>query len=210
MTADDATIDSLTDAMSRSESWPLLSSDAEAVSGLVAALRQVHDVVTGVEAPGTIVSEAAELLERVVTLLAPYRLRLDRVGRWDDLLRTRPTRTLHPPLLSVELSSLETHAKFEFSPFYIGGKGAAHGGAVALLFDDVLGRLANRDRGVSRTAYLHIEYHNVTPVGRPLRLDARVDRIEGRKRFVSGRILDGDVVTAEAAGLFIELRDGAP
>ena len=41
-----------------------------------------------------------------------------------------------------------------------------------------------------------------------MQVDARIDGIEDRKIFVSGRLLDGDSVLAEAHALFVKLRAG--
>jgi hypothetical protein len=43
-----------------------------------------------------------------------------------------------------------------------------------------------------------------------LQLDAGIDRIEGRKIFVAGRLLDGDDVLCEAEALFLKLLPGQP
>jgi hypothetical protein len=37
-----------------------------------------------------------------------------------------------------------------------------------------------------------------------------VDRIEGRKRFLRSELRDGDVLVAEAEGLFVALNPGQP
>jgi hypothetical protein len=37
-----------------------------------------------------------------------------------------------------------------------------------------------------------------------------VDRVEGRKRFLTGAIHHGDTLTADATGLFVELLPGQP
>ncbi|MBB5160612.1 hypothetical protein [Mycobacterium sp. AZCC_0083] len=50
----------------------------------------------------------------------------------------------------------------------------------------------------------------MTPIGRRLELDATLDRVEGRKRFVSGRLRDGTATVADAEGLFVELFPGQP
>jgi hypothetical protein len=85
------------------------------------------------------------------------------------------------------------------------------GGAHAVLFNEILGRLsAGGGRPLSRTAYIHVNYRSVTPIGRRLELDATLDRVEGRKRFVSGRLLSGTVTVADAEGLFVELLAGQP
>src|SRR3546814_12710185 len=56
-----------------------------------------------------------------------------------------------------------------YGRYYRGGNGAVHGGAIPLLFDEVLGRLANSaGRSPCRTAYLHTDFRSITPVGRQL------------------------------------------
>jgi acyl-coenzyme A thioesterase PaaI-like protein len=101
-------------------------------------------------------------------------------------------------------------ARVALSRFYLGAGGAAHGGVLGLVFDELMGRLANTSRSRSRTAYLHVNFRAITPIGPELRVSARVDRIEGRKRFLTGTIHYGDALTADADGLFVELRPGQP
>jgi acyl-coenzyme A thioesterase PaaI-like protein len=98
-----------------------------------------------------------------------------------------------------------------FGAAHIGGNGAVHGGMQPLLFDEVMGRLSNGNRRVRcRTAYLKTSYLKVTLPEVEYNLNATVDREQGRKRYLSGRLTDpeGEHV-AIAEGLFIALRDGA-
>ena len=44
-----------------------------------------------------------------------------------------------------------------------------------------------------------------TPLDTDLRFEATVQRVEGRKIFAEGRLYNGDVLTAEAEGLFISV-----
>ncbi|MET0183073.1 MAG: PaaI family thioesterase [Caulobacterales bacterium] len=98
-----------------------------------------------------------------------------------------------------------------FGRYYLGGNGAVHGGAIPLLFDEVLGRLANSGaRPRSRTAYLHVDFRSITPVGPELTVRGWYEREEGRKRFIRGELRHGDVLCAEAEGLFVELKPGQP
>ena len=60
----------------------------------------------------------------------------------------------------------------------------------------------------SRTAYLTVNYRAVAPIERDLRVEAGVDRVEGRKKFSSGRLYDGDTLVADAEALFVVLRPG--
>lgn len=110
-----------------------------------------------------------------------------------------------------------------FSRFHHGRNGVAHGGAIALAFDELMGTLANSEgRPAARTAYLTTTYRQVTPLDQDLRFEATIDRIEGRKVFCSARIHvcadagsvlaganDPGSVAAEAQALFIQLRPGA-
>lgn len=74
-------------------------------------------------------------------------------------------------------------------------------------------RCSNAGRPVSRTAYLHVDYRAVTPLNVDLVARARMDRVEGRKRWVTGELCRVDAsgaglgpAVAEAEGLFVELR----
>ena len=61
-----------------------------------------------------------------------------------------------------------------------------------------------------RTAYLKINYRNIAPIEKELKFDAGIDRVDGRKIFVSGRLTDGDTLLAEADALFVKLKPGQP
>lgn len=94
-----------------------------------------------------------------------------------------------------------------FGRWFMGGGMAAHGGAVSLLFDEMLGVLAGSTaQSITRTAYLHTDFRALTPIDIGLDVSAWVDRIEGRKIYVKGELRHGDVVCAEAEGLFLQLR----
>jgi predicted thioesterase len=53
-----------------------------------------------------------------------------------------------------------------------------------------------------------VNFRAISPIGHELRVTARVDRIEGRKRFLTGAIHHHGTLTADAEGLFVELRPG--
>jgi acyl-coenzyme A thioesterase PaaI-like protein len=102
-------------------------------------------------------------------------------------------------------------ARVTFGRFQLGGNGAVHGGVLPLLFDEVLGRLANSGRTVARTAYLTVNFRHITRIGVEHTLVAELDRIAGRKRHLRGVLRDptGRVVS-DAEGLFVELRPDQP
>jgi hypothetical protein len=53
-----------------------------------------------------------------------------------------------------------------------------------------------------------VSYRAVTPIFKPLKVEGRFERIDGRKRFLRGLILDGDGVTAETHALYMKIRRG--
>lgn len=93
-----------------------------------------------------------------------------------------------------------------FGRWFMGGGMAAHGGAVTLMFDEALGNLAGpAAKGMTRTAYLKVDYRALTPIDVELTTHVWVERIEGRKLYLRGELRHGDVVCAEAEGLFLKL-----
>jgi acyl-coenzyme A thioesterase PaaI-like protein len=97
-------------------------------------------------------------------------------------------------------------ARGTFGAAYEGPPSFVHGGWIACAFDEVLG-IANIVSGhPGMTARLIVHYRRPTPLFRELRLEAWVDRLEGRRIMSRAEIYDGDVLTAEAEGLFVQPR----
>ncbi|WP_405489811.1 PaaI family thioesterase [Nocardia sp. NBC_00511] len=116
-----------------------------------------------------------------------------------------------PPFLVDEAGRDGVRARITFRTFHLGGNSAAHGGHIALGFDDLLGMTAAlHTRGVTRTAFLHVDYRSITPLNTELRVHGWVERVEGRKVYVRATLHDGDRLCAEAHGLFILLKPGQP
>jgi acyl-coenzyme A thioesterase PaaI-like protein len=184
---------------------------SEHFASLVIAVRELQDAVTGANPPDDVVRAAMADVERTVATLRPYEVeewdapagKLDRVpGRAQPFL---------PPFSADHETVDSVRGHVTFTRAFLGGNGAVHGGAVPLLFDEVLGRLSNAaGRKVARTAYLHVDYRHITPVGVQLALEAQLEREEGRKRWVRGRLSAGDTLCAEAEGLFVVLKPGQP
>lgn len=99
-----------------------------------------------------------------------------------------------------------TDGRVTFDTAYEGPPGHAHGGCVAGVFDELLGRSQLR---AGFTGTLTLTYRRPTPLRRQIDLCAWVDRSDGRKRWVKGTArLDGQLLV-EAEGLFIAPREGA-
>jgi acyl-coenzyme A thioesterase PaaI-like protein len=173
--------------------------------------RTLQDTVVGSNPPEGVWDEVSARVQAAIDLLQPFAapewqrpagMRVDLPGRGNPLLI---------PFIEDEESEGHVRGRVTFRPFHLGGNGAAHGGTLPLLFDDVLGRLANSvGGGIGRTAYLKVNYRKITPIGVELQVEGSVDRIEGRKRWVSARLLDGETLIADAEGLFVALLPGQP
>jgi acyl-coenzyme A thioesterase PaaI-like protein len=178
----------------------------------VEAVRALQDHARAVDAPDEVISEAAGLIEAVSKLLAPYDADewASPSGRRMDL----PNRgnILQIPVHLAKTADGRVRGVAEFRRFHLGRNGAVHGGAIAMLFDSVLGYTAARlTRSLyQRTAFLHIDYRKIAPIGTELHIDAGIDRIDDRKIFVAARLLAGETVLAEAEALFVRLRPGQP
>jgi acyl-coenzyme A thioesterase PaaI-like protein len=86
-----------------------------------------------------------------------------------------------------------------------GGPGLAHGGVLSLLLDHAMGQAVYVTGHAAMTVSLEVRYRAPSPLGAELAVSARVERTQGRRVFVAGRIaLDGRT-TVEASGLFLRL-----
>jgi acyl-CoA thioesterase FadM len=55
-----------------------------------------------------------------------------------------------------------------------------------------------------------VNYRKIAPIDRELQVEAGIERLQGRKIFVIGRLLDGEDVLCEAEALFVMLKPGQP
>ncbi|WP_069167286.1 PaaI family thioesterase [Nocardia altamirensis] len=116
-----------------------------------------------------------------------------------------------PPFIIDHAGRDGVDARVTFRTYHLGGNNAAHGGQVAIAFDDLLGMAAAVYAGaVTRTASLTVDYRSITPLRTELQVHAWAERQEGRKVYVRATLKDGDRLCAEASGLFIVLKPGQP
>lgn len=178
----------------------------------VEAVRTLQDLTRGADAPDDVVAQAADLIESANQLLAPHD-----ADEWHSPSGRRMDLPNRGSILSIPADLTVTEDRRIrgttcFRRFHLGRNGAVHGGSLAHLFDSLLGftayRLSESQR--QRTAFLHVNYRKIVPIDKELQVDAGIDRIEGRKIFVAGRLLDGDDVLCDAEALFVRLNPGQP
>ncbi|XP_069870173.1 acyl-coenzyme A thioesterase THEM4-like isoform X1 [Dipodomys merriami] len=96
---------------------------------------------------------------------------------------------------------------FQGGPFLQGVPGFLHGGATASIIDVALGKCAARAGGIVMTANLNINYKRPIPLCSVSVINSQIDKIEGRKLFLSCNFQSSDekILYADATGLFIKL-----
>ncbi|CAN7565665.1 PaaI family thioesterase [Phenylobacterium sp. LjRoot225] len=114
--------------------------------------------------------------------------------------------TMSPALVVEKQEVGDFRGHVTFGRYFLGVNGAVHGGTLPLMFDEVLGRAAGQPGLRLRTAYLKTDFRALTPLDTRLEVRGWLDRQEGRKYFVRGELRHGDVVCADAEGLFVALK----
>jgi len=178
---------------------------------MIGALRDFLDGVAAAAPDSATTVELTRDLRGWAERLAPaavgerrqiFARRLDLPGRGQ---------TMSPNFVPIDGDRDSVSGTVRFGRYFLGGGGAVHGGAIPLLFDEVLGRLSNSgDRTPSRTAYLHTDFRSITPVEKDLVVRGWFASEQGRKRVLRAELRDGETLCAEAEGLFIELRPDQP
>lgn len=99
----------------------------------------------------------------------------------------------------------EIRAEAWFDWAYEGPPTCVHGGVIAETFDEMLGAANMVAGNPGMTGSLTVRYRKPTPLRTPLRIEARYLSRSGRKIKTWAGMYDGDLLTAEADGLFIEV-----
>lgn len=101
----------------------------------------------------------------------------------------------------------QLRARIWFGPETQGPPGHVHGGAMAAVFDEVLG-LAAWTAGYSIVVgNLNVSFRNLLPLQHVATVESSVTSVNGRKVLVKGRLCTGDKVFAEAECLCITVTE---
>ena len=115
-----------------------------------------------------------------------------------------------PPLVIHHEPDGAVWSEFVLGAPYEGPPGHVHGGVCSLILDHVLGATAHQPLRPAYTGTLIVRYLRKTELGRPLRAEAYVERIDGAKTFSTGHIADDEGPTVEAEGIFIHPKADQP
>lgn len=90
----------------------------------------------------------------------------------------------------LDVDQRRTHGNFVLGPNYAGGAGFAHGGIIAVLLDEAMGKLSKLTDERAVTAELSIEYKKPVPVDAEIVVAGWQEEEKGRNRFRIGEIRD--------------------
>jgi len=94
--------------------------------------------------------------------------------------------------------------KFVLGPRYAGGAGFAHGGIIAVLLDEAMGKISKLSDERAVTAELKIEYRKPVPVDAEIVVSSWQEDEKGRNRFRVGEIHDAQgMLLARGRGRFV-------
>ena len=190
------------------------------------ALFRVADGIRGVlhrmvqtSAPIDVIEAAADDLERAAGRFSEHTHKSMYEGYSEAANAGEPFAFFdHSPMLGranplappIELWLEDDHiaGRATFGAAYEGPPGCVHGGYVAAAFDEVLGSTQSLAGSPGMTGRLTIHYRKPTPLETELRFVGRLESVNGRKILTSGELWAGEVLCAEAEGLFISIDFG--
>ena len=109
-------------------------------------------------------------------------------------------------LLQPEQEGLTEYESYlEFNDGHQAAPGLVHGGLVAAALDEACGLLASWYRFPTVTGRLFVHFRRPVPINTELLIRSRVDDEHGRRLHVSGEIVDGDDILAQARCAFVHV-----
>lgn len=96
--------------------------------------------------------------------------------------------------------------RFRLGKRYTGPPGHAHGGIIATIHDEAMGKVNKLRHVVALTSQITVNYLKPVPLNKPLRVESREVRVRGRRHINMAEILNrnGEVL-ARSQGTFIAI-----
>lgn len=99
------------------------------------------------------------------------------------------------------------YARAWFGSKAMGPPGHVHGGAMAATLDEAMGAAAWMHNHRCVAATIKVTFLEMLPIETETTVEAKIDRVEGRKIHLRATLTSNGTVVAEATGLFIVLRE---
>jgi uncharacterized protein (TIGR00369 family) len=104
----------------------------------------------------------------------------------------------------LDQESRRASGKFVLGPRYAGGAGFVHGGIIAVLLDEAMGKISKLSDERAVTAEMNIEYRKPVPVDAEIVVSGWQEEEKGRNRFRIGEIHDAQGnLLARGRGRFV-------
>jgi uncharacterized protein (TIGR00369 family) len=104
----------------------------------------------------------------------------------------------------LDLRERRTRGSFVLGPNYAGGAGFAHGGIIAVVLDEAMGKLSKIADERAVTAEMSIEYRKPVPVDKRIVVEGWQEEENGRNRFRVAEIRDAQGnLLARGKGRFV-------
>ena len=172
------------------------------VAALRRAIKAIHHVHP--EHDDADVATAAESLADSLESVGTLGVRQESLLRHTRSPLSGVMNPVAPPMTS-EYHADRVVSTVTFNEAYQGPPACVHGGFVAALLDEALGRARHLTERNCVTGSLKVDYRRPTPVNVELKVEARIVEMHPRKMLVRGEILHGGEVTAEAEAVFVFL-----
>jgi acyl-coenzyme A thioesterase PaaI-like protein len=104
----------------------------------------------------------------------------------------------------LDFDARRTRGSFILGPNYAGGGGFAHGGIIAVVLDEAMGKLSKLSGEPAVTAEMNIDYRKPIPVDKPIVVEGWQEEEKGRNRFRAAEIRDPEgAVLARGKARFV-------
>jgi uncharacterized protein (TIGR00369 family) len=99
--------------------------------------------------------------------------------------------------------------KFNLPRKFQGPPGHAHGGVIATILDEAMGKVNKLRNVLALTKSMNVEYLKPVPLGKPLLVTGREQHVEGRKHVNLAEITDAEgAILARSSGTFVAVDVG--
>lgn len=108
----------------------------------------------------------------------------------------------------LDVEEKRARGRFALGANYVGGGGFAHGGIIAVVLDEAMGKLSKLTDERAVTAELSIEYRRPVPVDQEIAVEGWQEEEKGRNRFRVAEIKDlkGNLL-ARGKGRFVVVNE---
>lgn len=185
---------------------------------LADSIRCLNSALLGHEGPSNIYAPLAEKIDEITRELSEYPTRTKvydkRIkyrgpegipdiiyGNHQDLSPVSGPSNPVSPYVNLEMAG-EYHVSgiARFSSIYEGPPGFVHGGYIAAVIDETLGKVQAQTDNPGMTSNLLIQYIRPCPINLEYSLEGRIIKVEGRRIFTKASItLNGKIMAAAKA-----------